>query len=337
MDPSHSPPPSPASRSTALLRSERFRGHDTGAHPENPGRLAAVEAELARAGLLTDRPNVEFGSAPPEAVARVHDRRYLAAVEALARRGGGFLDADTIVRPDSVEVALLAAGAGVAAVEAVLAGRARRAFVLGRPPGHHATPARGMGFCLVNSAAVAAAHALALGLERVAIIDWDVHHGNGTQDAFDESERVFFCSVHQSPLYPGTGAAGERGRGRGLGFTLNLPLPPGQGDAAYERVFDERVVPAVRAYRPELVVVSAGFDAHADDPLAGMRLTERGFAALARRAVDLAEETAEGRLVALLEGGYDPTALARSVAAVLAELDREPPRTTDRHGGRPGR
>ncbi len=326
------PQPVASSQPTALLRSPRFRGHDTGAHPENPDRLAAIDAELARAGLLDGRPEVPFAPAAPEAVERVHDPRCLAALHRLAAAGGGSLDPDTIVRADSVEVALLAAGAAVAAIDAVLAGAVGRAFVLARPPGHHATTARGMGFCLINTVAVAAAHALAAGLERVAIVDWDVHHGNGTQDIFAESDRVFFCSVHQSPLYPGTGAAGERGRGRGTGFTLNLPLPAGQGDAVYRRLFAERVLPAVRAFSPELVLVSAGFDGHRADPLAGMELTERGFADLAAGLVDLADETAAGRLVAVLEGGYDPPALAGSVAAVLRVLDGETPASARQAG-----
>ena len=324
---SESRSPDQRPRRAALLRSPRFQGHDTGTHPENPGRLAAVDAELERAGLLVDRPAVPFGPADPETIERVHDPRYFAALHELADRGGGWIDADTVVRPDSVEVALLAAGAAVAAVDAALDRRVTRTFALVRPPGHHATPSRGMGFCLLNHVAIAAAHALACGLERVLIVDWDVHHGNGTQDAFYETDRVLYCSVHQSPLYPGTGAADERGRGQGEGFTLNIPLPPGQDDDVYRRVFDDGIVPLAGAYRPELVLVSAGFDAHAADPLAGMRMTEGGFADLARRVVDIAERCAVGRLVALLEGGYDPTALARSVAAVLRALDGDPDAT----------
>jgi acetoin utilization deacetylase AcuC-like enzyme len=180
-----------------------------------------------------------------------------------------------------------------------------------------------MGFCLLNSVAVAAAHALARGLERVVVLDWDVHHGNGTQDAFYASDQVLFCSVHQWPLYPGTGSAAERGEGRGAGYTINAPLSRGRGDDDFLRVFDERFLPAARAFRPELVLISAGFDAHAADPLGGMRLTEGGFASLARRALDLAEESCGGRLVAVLEGGYDPGGLARSIAAVLRVLDGE--------------
>ncbi len=317
-------PPAPAPRGTALLRSPRFRGHDTRAHPENPSRLVAVDAELERAGLVAGRADVPFGPADPAAIERVHDPRYVAALHDLATRGGGWVDADTMVAPDSVDVALLAAGAAVAAVDATLDGVAARAFALVRPPGHHATPARGMGFCLFNSVAVAAAHAVARGLERVLIVDWDVHHGNGTQDAFYATDRVLFCSVHQSPFYPGTGAADERGRGAGEGFTINVPLRAGKGDDDYRRVFDEAFLPAARRYRPELVLVSAGFDAHRADPLGGMRLTEEGFADLARRVIDLAEASAGGRLVAVLEGGYDPPALGRSVATVLRVLDDAP-------------
>ena len=312
---------------TALLRSRAFLGHETGGHPENPRRVLAIEAELERAGLLADRPAVPFGPAPFDAVARIHDHRYVEEIAAAAERGGGMLDADTIVEPDSVEVALLAAGAALAGVDAVLDGVVSRAFALGRPPGHHATPARGMGFCLFNSVAIAAAHALARGLDRVLIVDWDVHHGNGTQDAFYATDRVLFCSVHRHGrgFYPGTGAAAERGTGTGAGFTINAPLPPGQDDAAYARAFADRFLPAARAFRPELILVSAGFDAHAADPLGGMNVTEAGFAAFAHDLVALAEDEprAAGRLVAVLEGGYDPRALGRSVAAVVRALDGE--------------
>ena len=178
-----------------------------------------------------------------------------------------------------------------------------------------------MGFCLFNSIAVAAAHALARGEERVLIVDWDVHHGNGTQDAFYETDEVLFCSVHQWPLYPGTGSASERGTGRGAGYTVNVPLAPGADDDAYTEVFDQLILPAANAFQPQIVLISAGFDAHANDPLAGMLVTARGFASLARRVVGSATDHADGRVVAFLEGGYDPPALAASVVATLAELD----------------
>jgi acetoin utilization deacetylase AcuC-like enzyme len=307
--------------STALLRSPVFQGHDTGSHPENPLRLTAVEAELERLNLFDGRPDVPFGPAPSESLERIHDSRYLSLLAEAAAAGGGWLDGDTFVGPDSWDVARLAAGAALAATDAVLSGRVPQAFCLVRPPGHHAAPTRGMGFCLVNSVAVAAAHVLARGLDRVAIVDWDVHHGNGTQDAFYDTDRVLFCSVHQSPLYPGTGMADENGEGAGEGYTLNVPLRPGCDDHTYRRVFEERILPAVRAYRPELLLVSAGFDAHVADPLANMRVTEAGFAWMAGAVSDLADDTCHGRLVALLEGGYDLGALSRSVAATLRAFD----------------
>jgi acetoin utilization deacetylase AcuC-like enzyme len=308
-------------RTTAILRSSHFQGHDTGSHPENPGRLAAIEAELTRQRLLTGRPEIPFAEATTEQVTRVHDPAYLAVLERLTRAGGGPLDPDTVVRPDSLSVSRLAAGAAVAATDATLDGHIQRAFCLVRPPGHHATPSRGMGFCLLNAIAIAATHAVARGVDRVAIIDWDVHHGNGTQDAFYETDRVLYCSIHQSPLYPGTGGADEIGTGRGKGFTLNVPVLPGTGDEAYSRLFDTVILPRLQDFHPQLVFVSAGFDAHAADPLASNRVTERGFVGLTERVMALAEEESAGRLVAILEGGYHPDALARSVAAVVTTMD----------------
>ncbi len=318
-------------RATALLHSERFLGHATGSHPENPGRIAAIKDELRRQDLLEGRPEVQFGEATQEQITRVHNVAYLKRLEQYSVPGA--LDPDTLVLPDSLTVARLASGAAVAATDAVLDGRVQRAFCLGRPPGHHATPLRGMGFCLLNSAAIAAAHALARGVERVLILDWDVHHGNGTQDTFYATDQVFYCSMHQSPLYPGTGMAAEAGMDGGREFTLNIPLAPGGDDDVYTRVFDEVILPRVVAYEPQLVLVSAGFDAHQADPLANMRVTEDGFAALAARVVRLAEEVAGGRLVAILEGGYHRQALARSVAAVLKVFDTGPGAACETAGG----
>lgn len=318
--------PSPSAQRgqrAAVLRSPVFLGHETGAHVENPGRLLAIDAELERRGLLGNRPEVSFAPAAREAIARVHDERYLDLLEQVTVAGGAWLDADTMIGPDSLEVAKLAAGAGIAAVDAALDDRVKRAFVLGRPPGHHATRQRGMGFCLINNIAAAAAHAISRGVNRVAIVDWDVHHGNGTQDIFYGNDQVLFCSVHQSPLYPGTGDVSEKGIGPGWGFTLNIPLPPGEGDSTYLRVFDEIILPCVRKYSPELVLISAGFDAHQSDPLGSMRVTDAGFRAMAERTIELAEETANGRVVAFLEGGYDPQALGRSVADVIDALDSD--------------
>jgi acetoin utilization deacetylase AcuC-like enzyme len=315
--------PPPDAHRTALYRSPAFRDHDTGAHVENASRLVAIDAELERRDLLRGRPEIPFTAASDDALSRVHDPRYIAGVRQFAADGGGWLDADTAVTPRSVDVAALAAGAGIAAVDAALDGRARRGFVLARPPGHHATSTRGMGFCLFNTVAIAAAHALDRGVERILIVDWDVHHGNGTQDAFYDTDRVLFASVHQWPLYPGTGAASERGTGRGEGYTINLPLAAGADDQTYAELFDRVILPAAEDHQPQMVLVSAGFDAHAHDPLGGMRLTDEGFADLARRVVRIADEHADGRVLAFLEGGYDPDALAASVVATLAALDTD--------------
>jgi acetoin utilization deacetylase AcuC-like enzyme len=322
----------PGRKRTALFRSCTFRDHDTGGHPENAGRLVAIDAALERLDLLAGRPDIPFSVAPDDALSRVHDLRYIAGIREFATQGGGWLDADTAVGPSSVDVAALAAGAGIAAVDAALDGQAQHGFVLARPPGHHATPTRGMGFCLFNTVAVAAAHALARGLDRVLIIDWDVHHGNGTQDAFYQTDQVLFCSVHQWPLYPGTGAASERGADRGAGYTINVPLAPGANDDAYMDVFDQVILPVANTFRPQIVLISAGFDAHANDPLGSMLVTEWGFGDLARRVVRVADDHADGRVVAFLEGGYDPPALAASVVAPLAGLDGDDASLADAFG-----
>ena len=309
----------------ALLHSTLFARHDTGTHPENPRRILAINAELDRLGLLDGRPKVAFGPSGYEAVLRVHDLGYLDDLEAFWMAGGGNLDADTLMTPDTWETALLAAGAATRAVDAVIDGEASTAFALVRPPGHHATPTKAMGFCLLNSAAIAAEQARHRGAERVAIIDFDVHHGNGTQEAFWERPDVYFASLHQSPLYPGTGAANEQGEGAGSGYTLNVPLPAGTGNDTYLRVFTEQVVPAVTRFHPDLIVVSAGFDGHVRDPLANLQLTERGFADITERILQIADECATGKVVMVLEGGYDVRALSRSVAAVVRVLDGATP------------
>lgn len=306
---------------TILAWSDRFLGHDTGEHVEHPSRARAIRERLIGAGLLAPFPDMYVQSVPVTLLERVHDPRYLDALERFAQQGGGWADNDTFVGPDSIEVAKLAAGAASEIVRHVVTGRTNRGFALGRPPGHHATLSRAMGFCLYNNIAVAAATALDEGIERIAIVDWDVHHGNGTQDIFYDRRDVLFVSIHQYPFYPGSGSARERGRDAGEGYTINLPLGAGAGDDAYLRLFDEVIVPAVRRYEPQLLLVSAGFDAHARDPLGGMRLSERGFAELAGRVVALADELCGGRIAAVLEGGYDVDALARSVEAVIRVFD----------------
>ena len=312
-----------ACQRAAVLRSPIFLGHDTGMHPENPARIAAIDAELERQGLLSGRPEIAFGAAAREVVARVHDEEYLQLLDDIVEAGGGWIDADTMCAPDSVETAYHGAGAAVAAVDAILGNTIRRAVVLGRPPGHHAYADRAMGFCLLNMVAVAAEHALDHGLDHIAIVDWDVHHGNGTEAIFAARPDVLFLSVHQygGGFFPGTGPATFTGTGAGEGYTINVPLRSGAGDDDYSAVFDEQLSPAIAAFAPELILVSAGFDAHQRDPLGSMRVTDAGFAEMARTVVGWAEAYCDGRLLAVLEGGYDLVGLAASVAAVLRVFD----------------
>lgn len=305
--------------STLVLTDRRFLEHDPGAgHPESPARLAAVLADLERApvaGVTIEAPR----PATDAEIEAVHAPAYRAQLAALAGRRAA-LDPDTATSPGSVDAAVRAAGAAVGAVRAVMSGRADNAFALVRPPGHHAEPDRAMGFCLFNNVAIAAEAARRGGAERVLIVDWDVHHGNGTQDMFAARPDVLYMSVHQYPFYPGTGAAEEIGVGAGRGATVNCPLPGRQGDADYGVVFHDLFLPAARAFAPDLVIVSAGYDAHARDPLANMRLTERGYAAMTTALAQLAAESCGGKLVLVLEGGYDLIALAASVRASLEAL-----------------
>jgi len=312
-------PGSPA----AVFRSPAFLGHNTGDHVERAARIAAIDRELERRNLLDERPQAGFTPATDAQILTVHTSRHLSKIEAFARGGGGWIDHDTVVRTDSVEVARLAAGAGIAAVDGILEGAFARAFVIARPPGHHATPDRAMGFCLLNTVAIAAAHARTRGVERVAIVDWDVHHGNGTQDIFYKDASVLYCSIHQSgPMFfPGTGWHDETGLGEGEGFTVNVPLPAGTGGEEFVEAFRSTVVPAVDAFRPGLLLVSAGYDAHAHDPIGGMQLDDVAYDTLAREAVALADRWCGGRIAFVLEGGYDVDALARGVANTIDVLD----------------
>jgi acetoin utilization deacetylase AcuC-like enzyme len=290
--------------------------HDTGGHPEQPARIVAIERELDARGWFGFS-RVSSPEVSREALTAVHPVAQVEKIEAFSARGGGHIDMDTVVSAGSYEAALHAAGGAVHMVDLLLDSSAPCGFSAHRPPGHHALPSRAMGFCLFNNVAVAARHALsARGRARVMIVDWDVHHGNGTNDIFFESPDVLFVSIHQSPLYPGTGAVSEIGAGEGLGFTVNLPVPPGSGDDEFVGLVDGVAVPLARAFSPQLVLISAGYDAHADDPLADCCVTEAGYAAMTSSLLGVA--AAVGAPVgAVLEGGYALGALARSVAATM--------------------
>jgi acetoin utilization deacetylase AcuC-like enzyme len=296
--------------------------HDVAGHPESPGRLRAIMSHLESSGVLGRMTQVTPRDATVEELARVHSPALVGRVRAAADPyRDHWLDVDTYVVGKSYEAALRSAGGVMAAADAVLDGDAESAFCLVRPPGHHATPGQAMGFCLFNNVAVAAAHLLeARGLNRVAIIDIDVHHGNGSQDIFYRDGRVLYFSAHQHPFYPGTGYFNETGEGPGQGANVNVPLPAGTGDEAYLRAYREVCAPVVRRFRPEMILVSAGFDAHFADPLAQMLLSTRGYYQIASILRELAGELCEGRIVYALEGGYDHMALAWSVRACIDTL-----------------
>jgi len=297
--------------------------HDTGHHPERAERIVAIERELERHDWF-GMERVEAPRVEAETLSAVHPVRYVRAIDELCAAGGGAIDADTVVVEASYEAALRGAGGAVELVDRLMTGSASTGFSALRPPGHHAEAARAMGFCLFNNVAVAAQRALdAHGAGRVLVLDWDVHHGNGTNDIFHATDEVLFVSIHQLPLYPGTGPSGDVGSGRGTGCTVNLPVAAGTGDTAYLSLLEHVVAPLARAYEPRLILLSAGFDAHRDDPLAGVALSEAGFAAMAGSMRRLASEL-EVPLGGVLEGGYDLRALAASTAATLDALTAEP-------------
>jgi len=310
--------------STGVVLDPRYAEHDPGpGHPERPARISALLEAVERLGRER-LAHVAPRAATREELLLVHAPGHVDRVAATAGHDFVALDPDTTVSAQSYATALLAAGGLLALVDAVMAGEADNGFALVRPPGHHAEADRAMGFCLFNNVAIAARYAQKRhGLERVAIVDWDVHHGNGSQHSFAADPSVLYVSTHEYPYYPGTGAAAEVGEGAGEGFTVNVPLAAGCGDPEYLAVFTEVIEPVLRSFAPQLVLVSAGFDAHVRDPLAGMRMTTAGYGLLTRVLLRVAAESAGGRLLAVLEGGYDLEALTGSVAAVLDELGGE--------------
>jgi acetoin utilization deacetylase AcuC-like enzyme len=293
--------------------------HDTGGHPEQAARITAIATALARHDWL----GLERRRSEPASRAQleaIHPARHIDALDALCARGGGQVDLDTVVSERSCLAARHAAGGAAQLASALLAGEVEWGASLHRPPGHHATRTQAMGFCLFNNVAVAAQHALDHGgASRVLILDWDVHHGNGTNDIFHDTDQVLFCSIHQSPLYPGTGPASDAGSGAGTGYTVNLPVAPGAGDEVFVSLVEHVVVALARSYEPQLILVSAGYDAHRDDPLAQCRVTDAGYAAMTAAVRRLGGEL--GAPVGIvLEGGYALSALASSVVATLRAM-----------------
>jgi acetoin utilization deacetylase AcuC-like enzyme len=309
---------------TGIAYNEKFLRHDTGpGHPERAARLQALVSRLKSDGSWKGLQHLIIDHAPEDAILRVHSREHLELVRSACRVNvpTRLPDGDTVASPGSLDAALLASGAVISAVDAVAGGILKNAFCAVRPPGHHAESGRPMGFCLFNNVAIGARYALdRYGLGRVAIVDWDVHHGNGTQEIFYRDRSVYYFSLHQYPFYPGTGAREERGAGDGFEYTLNVPLPAGSGHDEYLEAFRRDILPAIDAFRPGLIFISAGFDAHRLDPLAQMALTEDSFAAMTRMLMDAAGSCCDGRIVSVLEGGYHLDALAASAAAHVREL-----------------
>jgi acetoin utilization deacetylase AcuC-like enzyme len=306
---------------TLLYMDEQFLLHDTGNHPECAARLEHVHRKLKTSGLLSQVTQVPIQRARDADVLRVHTSDHLAAVRRLADEGGGRIDADTVVSPDSADIAWLAAGSGIDAVTRVMNQEDKQALCLVRPPGHHAVSDSAMGFCLLGNVAVAARTAVQrLGLKSVLIVDWDVHHGNGTQDVFYEDEHITFFSAHRFPFYPGTGRQSETGRGAGLGTVFNLPLRFGISRKDYLSAFENGLTAAADQCQPELVLISAGFDAHAEDPIGSLGLQTDDFAELTKLVMQVAATHAEGRLVSMLEGGYNVERLADCVELHLQTL-----------------
>lgn len=311
---------------TLLYMDEVFLEHETGSHPETRHRLEAITAQLAGSSVARAAPRGEIRPAELAELARVHDRSVIDTVARLSGEGGGWIDPDTFASSASHRVALAAAGAAVQAVDAVMEGRHPNALCLVRPPGHHATRERSMGFCLFNNVAVAAQRALDRhGAHRVLVVDWDVHHGNGTQDIFYDRDDVVFFSIHRFPFYPGTGNADEAGSGQGRGATVNVPVRFGTSRSAYLELFQRGVERALAVGKPDLVLISAGFDAHASDPVGNLGLATEDYETMTRLIAEIARSCCHGRIVSCLEGGYNPPALAASVEAHLSVLSGETP------------
>ncbi len=310
---------------TGFLYHPDYLKHNTGyGHPERSQRLVAVLEALKNWDYWDSLHHIEPTPATVEQILCVHRQNYVEAVKEVCESGGGYVDYETPISAESFDIALLAAGAVLRGVDAVIAGEVDNAFALVRPPGHHAVPSRGMGFCIFNNAAIAARYLQRTHkLKKILIVDWDLHHGNGTQDAFYDDPTVFYFSIHQSPLFPGTGRADETGTGAGLGFNLNSPMRSGSRPKEYVQVFETKLKSAALEFHPDFILISAGFDCHESDPLGGISMTTEGFGQLTDIVCDIAEKTCNGRVVSALEGGYDLNALSESVLAHLEHLMNE--------------
>jgi acetoin utilization deacetylase AcuC-like enzyme len=321
---------------TAYTYNPTHLDHTQRGHPENAQRLIRTWDLLESDGILDRLHRVDPTAAPLEAITAVHSAMYVAQLEKISRQGGGRLDADTYVTAASYEIALLSVGGLLNVTDAILGGVADNGFAIVRPPGHHARPQRGMGFCLFGNIAIAARHAQKqYGVKRILIIDFDVHHGNGTQEIFYDDPSVLFFSIHQYPFYPGTGDMDETGSGAGVGKTLNVPFPAGVGDAGYLTAFREILAPLARQHQPELILLSAGYDAHWMDPLAQHQVSIGGFTAMVEESMALAAELCQGRLICNLEGGYNLNVLPHAILSTLRTLSRDPQGISDPVGDAP--
>ncbi|MEI8019467.1 MAG: histone deacetylase [Schlesneria sp.] len=306
---------------TILYTDDRFLDHETGTHRERPERLVAIREELMRTGLAAKCQSAQTRVATVDELSKIHGGMYVGRVAQYAKEGGGWIEGDTFMSPKSYDVACRAAGTAIAAVDAVMKGADKQALCLVRPPGHHALVHEAMGFCLFNNIALAADHAVKHHhLERVLVVDWDVHHGNGTQDIFYERDDVWFLSAHRSPFYPGTGAKDETGTGKGLGTKFNLPVAFGTSRKDYLTRFESLLIDAAKKCQPQMVLISAGFDAHAQDPIGSLGLETEDFETLTRMVMQVAKTYSQGRIVSCLEGGYHVQRLAESVACHLETL-----------------
>ncbi|MBS4024616.1 MAG: histone deacetylase [Clostridia bacterium] len=306
---------------TGIIYDDDYLLHDTKAHPEGKERLVVMKEKLQQLGLWQKAQIISPSLAMEEVVLAVHPKDYLMQLKEISLSGGGRLDPDTVVSSRSYEVALLAAGGTIKAVDQVVNGIISNCFVMARPPGHHAEAERGMGFCLLNNVAIGAKYAQQqLGLKRILIVDWDAHHGNGTEKIFYNDPSVLYFSTHQSPLYPGTGFVKSSGEGEGVGYNVNVPVPRGTGDQAMYYIFTKLLVPIIEQYQPELIIISAGFDGYYQDQLAGLELTCNGFKQMTDLLLQASEKVCQGRIVACLEGGYSLPDVGKPVAAMLAAL-----------------